>query len=150
MVGLDTKSLTRVLQHKVAYEYYLKQIKSYTLNFGPQHPASHGVLRLILQMRGEVIEKVDPNIGFLHRGSERLMELNFFKQNTLFLERLDYTSVLTQSHAYCLCIEDLYNYNTSFVTKMTRVLFDELARVLNHTLAISSHSLDAGSMAPLF
>ena len=101
-------------------------------------------------MRGEFIEKVDPNIGFLHRGSERLMELNFFIQNTLFLERLDYTSVLTQSHAYCLSVESLYNCSMCFGTKIIRVLFDELARILNHTLAVSTHSLDAGSMAPLF
>lgn len=123
---------------------------TYTLNFGPQHPASHGVLRLVLQLRGEIIEKIDSNIGFLHRGTERLMELNFFMQNTLFLERLDYTSVLTQSHAYCLCVEGLYEKQCSLTTQLVRIVFDELARVLNHTLAIATHSLDAGSMAPLF
>ncbi len=126
-------------------------LKSVILNFGPQHPASHGVLRLVLQLNGEILEKIDPHIGFLHRGSEKLMESRNYLQAAVYLDRLDYTSVLTQTHAYCISVESLaLDTAVSFVTAITRTLFDELARMLNHLLAISTHSLDVGSMAPLF
>ncbi len=128
-----------------------KSIKSVLLNFGPQHPASHGVLRLVLQLNGEVIEKIDAHIGFLHRGSEKLMESRGFMQASVYLDRLDYTSVLTQTHAYCLAVENLLVADAiSSTTAAVRTIFDELARMLNHLLAISTHSLDVGSMAPLF
>lgn len=121
------------------------------INFGPQHPASHGVLRLVLQVRGEVVEKIDPHIGFLHRGSEKLMESRNFTQNVVYLDRLDYTSVMTQTHAYCLAVESLDSvYFLNFKTALIRVIFDELARVLNHLLALATNSLDVGSMTPLF
>ena len=120
------------------------------LNFGPQHPASHGVLRLVLQLRGELVLKVDSHIGFLHRGSEKLMESRNYTQSALYLDRLDYTSVLTQTHAYCLCVEELREFHLQRDTYIVRVIFDELARMLNHLLAVSTHSLDVGSMAPLF
>lgn len=125
-------------------------VASFTLNFGPQHPASHGVLRLVVQLNGELVEKLDPHIGYLHRGSEKLLELKDFKKGSLYLDRLDYTSVLTQTHAYCLCVEQLNSYYLTTNSLIFRSVFDELARLLNHLLANSTHSLDIGSMAPLF
>jgi NADH-quinone oxidoreductase subunit D len=128
-----------------------RRLRSAVINFGPQHPASHGVLRLVVQLNGEVVEKIDPHIGFLHRGSEKLMENRNFTQAAVYLDRLDYTSVLTQTHAYCLAVESATAegaLNTN--TLLLRTLFDELARMLNHLLAISTHSLDVGSMATLF
>jgi NADH-quinone oxidoreductase subunit D len=129
----------------------MRKVKSAVINFGPQHPASHGVLRLILQLNGELVEKIDAHIGFLHRGSEKLMECRNFTQAAVYLDRLDYTSVLTQTHAYCLAVEDLVSgFYVNTTTALIRTLFDELARMLNHLLAISTHSLDVGSMATLF
>ena len=129
----------------------VSQIKTAVLNFGPQHPASHGVLRLVLQINGELIQKIDPHIGFLHRGSERLAESQNFSNGVVFTDRLDYTSVLTQTHAYCQAVESLIQNNTQTTANdLFRIMFDELARMLNHLLAISTHSLDVGSMAPLF
>ena len=126
-------------------------VKTITINFGPQHPASHGVLRLVLQLKGELVEKIDPHIGFLHRGSEKLMESRNFTQGVVYLDRLDYTSVLTQTHAYCMCVEKTQAaFKSNCATGLFRVVFDELARMLNHLLAISTHSLDVGSMATLF
>lgn len=128
-----------------------KRIKGFNFNFGPQHPAAHGVLRLILQLNGEVIDRIDTHIGLLHRGSEKLMENKTYLQALPYFDRFDYVSMLTQEHAYCLGIETLLNSlnSTSSYTKI-RVLFDELTRILNHLLAIACHSLDVGSMSPLF
>lgn len=126
-------------------------LKSIVLNFGPQHPAAHGVLRLLLQLRGEVVEKLDPHIGFLHRGTEKLLEYSLLVNATPFFDRLDYTSVIIQSHGYCLTVEGLLFNNKPFITTLyLRTLFDELARILNHLLAIATHSLDIGSMSPAF
>jgi len=121
------------------------------LNFGPQHPASHGVLRLVLQLEGELILKADSNIGFLHRGTEKLIEQRSYLKSISYFDRLDYVSMLSQEHAYCLGIEDLINtksYTTFFV--QIRVIFDELTRLMNHFLGISTHSLDVGNMSPAF
>lgn len=129
----------------------LKQIKSVNLNFGPQHPAAHGVLRLILQLNGEVIEKMDPHIGLLHRGSEKLIENKIYLQGLPYFDRFDYCSMLVQEHAYCLAIEALMgtlNYNNTFT--QVRTMFDELTRVINHLLAVACHALDVGSMSPVF
>jgi NADH:ubiquinone oxidoreductase subunit D len=103
-----------------------------------------------LQLNGELVEKLDPHIGYLHRGSEKLMEFHDLRQASLYLDRLDYTSVLTQTHAYCLAVETILVLEMSEQTLIIRTLFDELARLLNHLLANSTHSLDVGSMAPLF
>lgn len=121
------------------------------INFGPQHPAAHGVLRLILQLNGEVVEKTDPHIGLLHRGSEKLMEDRFYLQSLPYFDRFDYCSMLIQEHAYCLAIESLLGTNnyTSTSTQI-RTLFDELTRILNHMLAIACHALDVGSMSSIF
>merc|ERR1711990_1092247 len=128
-----------------------KQIKTISVNFGPQHPAAHGVLRLILQLNGEVIERLDPHIGLLHRGSEKLIEDRIYLQGLPYFDRFDYCSMLVQEHAYCLSIESLVgstNYNSSI--SQTRTLYDELTRVLNHLLAVACHALDVGSMSSIF
>ena len=129
----------------------MKQVKTMNINFGPQHPAAHGVLRLILQLNGEIIDRLDPHIGLLHRGSEKLMEDRIYLQSVPFFDRMDYCSMLVQEHAYCLGIESLMgttNYSATFV--QVRTLFDELTRVVNHLLAISCHALDVGSMSAVF
>lgn len=128
-----------------------KQIKTMNLNFGPQHPAAHGVLRLILQLNGEVIERLDPHIGLLHRGSEKLIEDRIYLQGMPYFDRFDYCSMLVQEHAYCLAIESLMGTtNYSSTLSQVRTLFDELTRVLNHLLAIACHALDVGSMSSMF
>jgi len=129
----------------------LKKIKTVNVNFGPQHPAAHGVLRLILQLNGEVIENMDPHIGLLHRGSEKLMEDKIYLQSLPYFDRFDYVSMMAQEHAYCLGIESLMgnsNYSSTFT--QIRTLYDELTRILNHMLAISCHALDVGSMASIW
>ena len=129
----------------------LKKIKTMNLNFGPQHPAAHGVLRMIVQLNGEVIENTDPHIGLLHRGSEKLMEDRLYLQSLPYFDRFDYCSMMVQEHAYCLGIESLLgttNYSATFV--QVRTLYDELTRVLNHMLAIACHALDVGSMSSIF
>lgn len=131
--------------------YSERKIKSFILNFGPQHPASHGVLRLVVQLNGELVERADPHVGFLHRGTEKLMESRNYLKSLPYFDRLDYVSMMTQEHAYCIAIEALLkttSYTSLYV--QIRVLFDELTRILNHLLAISTHSLDVGNMAPLF
>jgi NADH-quinone oxidoreductase subunit D len=121
------------------------------LNVGPQHPAAHGVLRLIVQLNGEVVEKMDPHVGLLHRGSEKLMEDKPYLLSLPYFDRFDYVSMLIQEHAYCLAIESLLgtiNYSATFV--QVRTLYDEITRILNHMLCIACHALDVGSMSPIF
>jgi NADH:ubiquinone oxidoreductase subunit D len=121
------------------------------LNFGPQHPAAHGVLRLILQLNGEIIERTDIHIGLLHRGTEKLIELKHYEKSIPYFDRLDYVSMMSQEHAYCLAIEQLSNIkNISTICSIQRILFDELTRLLNHFLAIACHALDIGSMSSIF
>ena len=139
-------------QTTIPHNSYLeKRVKSFILNFGPQHPASHGVLRLVIQLNGELIEKVDSHVGFLHRGTEKLIENRTYLKSLPYFDRLDYVSMMTQEHAFCLAIEFLlksFSYTSLYV--QIRVLFDELTRILNHLLAISTHSLDVGNMSPVF
>lgn len=121
------------------------------LNFGPQHPAAHGVLRLILQLDGEVIAKTDTHVGLLHRGSEKLMEDRYYLKSLPYFDRFDYVSMMTQEHAYCLAIETaMGSVNVNSSVTHVRTIFDELTRVLNHMLAVSCHALDVGSMSVLF
>jgi NADH:ubiquinone oxidoreductase subunit D len=120
----------------------------FTLNFGPQHPAAHGVLRLILKLDGEVVLNADPHIGLLHRGTEKLMESKNYNQSLPYLDRLDYVSTMAQEHAYALAIESLLKYEVSEDLQLIRVLFCEITRILNHLLAISCHALDVGAMTP--
>ena len=121
------------------------------LNFGPQHPASHGVLRLVLSLEGELILKADSNIGFLHRGTEKLIEQRNYLKSIPYFDRLDYVSMMSQEHAFCLAIEQLsdsVSYTSYYV--QIRVMFDELTRLMNHFLGIATHSLDVGNMSPAF
>ncbi len=125
--------------------------KNIILNFGPQHPAAHGVLRLILQLEGEVIQRTDIHIGLLHRGSETLMESKHYEKSIPYFDRMDYCSMMTQEHAFVLAIENLLEINDiNYTTNLIRILFDELTRVLNHMLAIACHALDIGSMSSIF
>lgn len=126
-------------------------IKNLNLNFGPQHPAAHGVLRMVLNMNNEYVMDSDIHIGLLHRGTEKLMESKPYIHSLPYFDRFDYVSMMVQEHAYCLAIEKLMN-KTFLKTKfnLVRTLFDELTRILNHLLAIACHALDVGSMSPIF
>lgn len=126
-------------------------IHNINLNFGPQHPAAHGVLRLILKLENERIVNCDPHIGLLHRGTEYLIETKPYYLSLPYFDRMDYVSVLLQEHAYCLSIENNINFSYHSTGILgTRVVFDELTRILNHLLAIACHALDVGSMSPIF
>lgn len=125
-------------------------MKNLTLNFGPQHPAAHGVLRLVLELKGEVIIRADPHIGLLHRGTEKLIESKNYTQALPYFDRLDYVSMMSQEHAYSIAVENLLNITNRVPlrAKYIRVLFAELTRILNHLLAITTHALDVGALTP--
>ena len=125
------------------------QIKSFTVNFGPQHPAAHGVLRLVLEMNGEVVERADPHIGLLHRGTEKLIEYKTYLQAVPYFDRLDYVSPMCQEHAYALGVEKLLGIEAPPRAKYIRVLFAEVTRVLNHLLNVTAFALDVGAITPL-
>lgn len=124
----------------------MAEIKNYTLNFGPQHPAAHGVLRLILEMDGEVIERADPHIGLLHRGTEKLAESKPFNQSIGYMDRLDYVSMMCNEHAYVMAIEKLLGLEIPLRAQYIRVMFDEITRILNHLMWLGAHGLDIGAM----
>ena len=127
----------------------LKKVKNFTLNFGPQHPAAHGVLRLLLELKGETVIKATPHIGLLHRGTEKLIEYKNYLQALPYFDRLDYVSMLCQEHSYCLAIEKLANCKIPERSKFIRVIFAELTRILNHLLAVGCHAMDVGAMTPM-
>jgi NADH-quinone oxidoreductase subunit D len=124
----------------------MAEIKNYTLNFGPQHPAAHGVLRLVLELDGEVIQRADPHIGLLHRATEKLAESKTYIQSLPYMDRLDYVSMMANEHAYCLAIEKLLGVEVPERAQYIRVLFAELTRILNHLLWLGCHGLDCGAM----
>ena len=124
----------------------MAEIRNYTMNFGPQHPAAHGVLRLVLELDGEIIERADPHIGLLHRATEKLAENRTYLQALPYMDRLDYVSMMCNEHAYCLAIERLLGIEVPLRAQYIRVMFDEITRILNHLLWIGSHSLDVGGM----
>jgi NADH-quinone oxidoreductase subunit D len=124
----------------------MAEIKNYTLNFGPQHPAAHGVLRLVLELDGEVIQRADPHIGLLHRATEKLAETRTFIQSLPYMDRLDYVSMMANEHAYCLAIERLLGIEVPERAQYVRVMFAELTRILNHLLWLGCHGLDCGAM----
>lgn len=126
-----------------------QKIKNFTLNFGPQHPAAHGVLRLILELDGEVVERADPHIGLLHRGTEKLIEYKTYMQALPYFDRLDYVSMMAQEHTYSMAIEKLLNIEIPRRAQFIRVLFLEITRILNHLLAVTCHALDVGAMTPM-
>jgi NADH:ubiquinone oxidoreductase subunit D len=126
----------------------IKKSKNFTMNFGPQHPAAHGVLRLVLELDGEVVERADPHIGLLHRGTEKLIEYKTYIQGLPYFDRLDYVSMMAQEHCYSLAIEKLLKCSVPLRAQYIRVLFSEITRILNHLLAITTHALDVGAMTP--
>jgi NADH-quinone oxidoreductase subunit D len=124
----------------------MPEIRNYTLNFGPQHPAAHGVLRLVLELDGEVIQRADPHIGLLHRATEKLAEHKTFIQSVPYMDRLDYVSMMCNEHAYVMAIEKLLQIDVPLRAQYIRVLFDEITRLLNHLLWLGAHGLDIGAM----
>ncbi|MFK7891353.1 MAG: NADH-quinone oxidoreductase subunit D [Granulosicoccus sp.] len=125
----------------------MPEIRNYTLNFGPQHPAAHGVLRLVLEMDGEVVERADPHIGLLHRGTEKLAESKPYNQSIGYMDRLDYVSMMCNEHGYVLAIEKLLGVEVPSRAQYIRVMFDEITRVLNHLMWLGAHGLDIGAMS---
>ena len=123
-----------------------KKIKNFTLNFGPQHPAAHGVLRLILELDGEIVERAEPHIGLLHRGTEKLIEYKTYLQALPYFDRLDYVSMMAQEHTYSLAVEELMQVSVPIRAQYIRVLFLEITRILNHLLAVGCHAMDVGAM----
>ncbi len=124
----------------------MPEIRNYTLNFGPQHPAAHGVLRLVLEMDGEVIERADPHIGLLHRGTEKLAESKPYNHSIGYMDRLDYVSMMCNEHGYVLAIEKLLGIEAPIRAQYIRVMFDEITRILNHLMWLGTHALDIGAM----
>src|SRR5919112_3836412 len=124
----------------------MAEIRNYTLNFGPQHPAAHGVLRLVLELDGEVIQRADPHIGLLHRATEKLAETRTYLQTLPYMDRLDYVSMMSNEHAYCLAVEKLLGIEVPIRAKYIRVMFSEITRLLNHLLWLGAHGLDCGAM----
>nr|YP_009730083.1 NADH dehydrogenase subunit 7 [Leucocryptos marina]BBQ05413.1 NADH dehydrogenase subunit 7 [Leucocryptos marina] len=127
----------------------VRKLKNFTINFGPQHPAAHGVLRLVLELDGETITYADPHIGLLHRGTEKLIESKNYLQGLPYFDRLDYVSMMVQEHGYSLAIESLIGLEIPERASYIRVLFSEITRILNHLLAVSCHALDVGALTPL-
>jgi NADH-quinone oxidoreductase subunit D len=125
-----------------------QKIRNFNINFGPQHPAAHGVLRLVLELDGEIVERCDPHIGLLHRGTEKLMESRTYLQNLPYFDRLDYVAPMNQEHAWCLAIERLTETEIPRRASLIRVLFSEIGRVLNHLLNVTTQAMDVGALTP--
>ncbi len=125
----------------------MAEIKNYTLNFGPQHPAAHGVLRLVLELDGEVVQRADPHIGLLHRATEKLAETRTYLQSVPYMDRLDYVSMMCNEHGYVMAIEKLLDVEVPLRAQYIRVMFDEITRLLNHLMWLGAHALDVGAMA---
>ena len=125
-----------------------QRIRNFNINFGPQHPAAHGVLRLVLELDGEIVERCDPHIGLLHRGTEKLMESRTYLQNLPYLDRLDYVAPMNQEHAWCLAIERLTETTVTRRASLIRVLYSEIGRILNHLLNVTTQAMDVGALTP--
>ena len=125
-----------------------QSIRNFSINFGPQHPAAHGVLRLVLELDGEIVERVDPHIGLLHRGTEKLMESRTYVQNIPYFDRLDYVSPMNQEHGFCLAIEKLLGLEVPRRAQLIRVLYLEIGRILSHLLNVTTQALDVGALTP--
>jgi len=128
----------------------MSEMRNYTLNFGPQHPAAHGVLRLILELDGEVVERADPHIGLLHRGTEKLAESKPYSQSIGYMDRLDYVSMMCNEHAYVMAIEKMLGLKVPERAEYIRVMFDEITRIMNHLMWLGTHALDVGAMSVFF
>lgn len=127
----------------------MKKVKNFSMNFGPQHPAAHGVLRLVLELNGEIVERADPHIGLLHRGTEKLAEYKNYIQVLPYFDRLDYVSMMAQEYAYSLAIEEMLELEVPLRAQYIRVIFLEITRLLNHLLAVTCHALDVGALTPM-
>lgn len=128
---------------------YTRRLRNFTINFGPQHPAAHGVLRLVLDLKGEIVERADPHIGLLHRGTEKLIEYKTYLQALPYFDRLDYVSIIGQEHTYSLAVENLLQCKVPIRSIYIRVIFAEITRILNHLLAIGCHAIDVGAITPI-
>ncbi|MES2722504.1 MAG: NADH-quinone oxidoreductase subunit D [Pseudomonadota bacterium] len=137
----DDASLTTLSENEIP-------VRKFNINFGPQHPAAHGVLRLVLELDGEVVERVDPHIGLLHRGTEKLMEYRTYLQNIPYFDRLDYVAPMNQEHAFCLAIEKLLDLEVPIRGQLIRVMYSEIGRVLNHLLNVTTQAMDVGALTP--
>ena len=124
----------------------MPEIRNYTLNFGPQHPAAHGVLRLVLEMDGEIVQRADPHVGLLHRGTEKLAEYKPYNQSIPYMDRLDYVSMMCNEHGYVLALEKMLGIEAPIRAQYIRVMFDEITRILNHMMWLGTHALDVGAM----
>lgn len=124
------------------------EVTNYSLNFGPQHPSAHGVLRLVLELDGEVVKGSDPHIGLLHRGTEKLLEFKTYQQGLPYFDRLDYVSMMEQEHAFALAIESLLELNIPVRAQLIRTIYAELTRVLNHVMGVTTHAMDLGALTP--
>ena len=136
------------LEFLVEHVGIFKKFKNFTLNFGPQHPAAHGVLRLILELTGETVFRAEPHIGLLHRGTEKLIEYKTYLQALPYFDRLDYVSMMCQEHAYSLAVESLLNCDIPYRAQVIRVMFSEITRILNHLMAVTTHAMDVGALTP--
>src|SRR5665213_1148803 len=125
-----------------------ENLRNFTINFGPQHPAAHGVLRLVLELDGEIVERVDPHIGLLHRGTEKLIEAKTYLQAIPYFDRLDYVAPMNQEHAFCLAVEKLLGIEVPRRALLIRVLYDEIGRILNHLLNVTTQAMDVGALTP--
>ncbi len=148
MTTVTSESATGVVVAGAGGPAAKTQIKPYTMNFGPQHPAAHGVLRLVMELNGEVVERCDPHIGLLHRGTEKLIEYKTYIQATPYFDRLDYVSPMCMEHAFVLGIENLLQIKLPLRAQYIRVLFSEITRILNHILSITTGALDVGALTP--
>jgi NADH-quinone oxidoreductase subunit D len=124
------------------------ELRNFTINFGPQHPAAHGVLRLVLELDGEVVERVDPHIGLLHRGTEKLIEHKTYLQAIPYFDRLDYVAPMNQEHAFCLAVEKLLGITVPRRAQLIRVLYSEIGRLLSHLLNVTTQAMDVGALTP--
>jgi NADH-quinone oxidoreductase subunit D len=125
-----------------------QNLRNFSINFGPQHPAAHGVLRLVLELDGEIVERVDPHIGLLHRGTEKLMEARTYLQNVPYFDRLDYVAPMNQEHAFCLAVERLLGVEVPRRAQLIRVLYSEIGRILSHLLNVTTQAMDVGALTP--
>ena len=123
-------------------------VRNFTINFGPQHPAAHGVLRLVLELDGEIVERVDPHIGLLHRGTEKLIEHKTYLQAVPYFDRLDYVAPMNQEHAFCLAVEKLLGIAVPKRAQLIRVLYSEIGRLLSHLLNVTTQAMDVGALTP--
>ena len=150
LLKTSKKGLSKKIKLSMAIEKAItpQKIKNFTINFGPQHPAAHGVLRLVLEMNGEVVKRADPHIGLLHRGTEKLIEYKTYLQALPYFDRLDYVSMMCQEHGYSLAVERLLGCDVPLRAQYIRVLFAEITRILNHLLALTCHAMDVGALTP--